>query len=271
VGRLTEQMNEPERIEDLYGSYRNSGGQTAQWGLEVNADRVVQCFTSTVMAIDGSVQGIGGFHDERKALRDLAVELAGEREARGRDHLRTTHHLTAELWEPTRWKVEKHPDLDFHYLDREITPGRGLRRGAPKFEESMPMHVSLDLLLANANPEDRTPIVAEAKIGADENAELGLVQALAGAAQLSTAHQRKRLREVYWEHLGKRVPKHVDVYIIGFKPPLRGVKPKLFRRALELAAEIMDSGALSNWVRRIVFLEAELKNGTLTFRLHEHA
>lgn len=135
----------------------------------------------------------------------------------------------------------------------------------------MPMHVSLDLLLANANSEDRTPIVAEAKVGPDENAELGLVQALAGAAQLSTAHQRKRLREVYWEHLGKRVPKHVDVYVIGYKPPPRGVKPKLFKRALELAGEIIDSGALSDWVGRIAFLEAELENGALTFRLHEHS
>jgi hypothetical protein len=133
------------------------------------------------------------------------------------------------------------------------------------------MHVSLDLLLANANPDDRTPIVAEAKIGRDENAELGLVQALAGAAQLSAEHQLKRLREVYWEHLGTRVPEHLDVYVIGYKPPPRGVKPKLFKRAFELAAEIVDSGALSDWVRRIVFLEAELKNGTLTFRLHEHS
>jgi hypothetical protein len=264
-------LNEPKRIEDLYRSYRDAGGQKAQRELEVDADRVVQCFTSTVRAIDGKVQGDGGFHDERKALRDLAVELAAEREAHGPDHLRTTHHLTADLWEPTRWKVEGRPDLDFHYLDREITPARGLRGGIPKFEESMQTHVSLDLLLANANPEDRTPIVAEAKIGSDENAELGLMQALAGAAQLSTEHQRKRLREVYWEYLGKRVPQHLDVYVIGYKPPPRGEKPKLFKRALELAAEIIDSGALSNWVRRIVFLEAELKNATLTFKLHEHS
>jgi hypothetical protein len=45
------------------------------------------------------------------------------------------------------------------------------------------------------NAGDRTPIVAEVKIGGDANAQLALIQALAAAAQLAPERQRRRLRE----------------------------------------------------------------------------
>jgi hypothetical protein len=84
------------------------------------------------------------------------------------------------LWAPTRWAVRCRPDLDFHYVAREISPGRVMVRGKPVQQLQS---ISMDVLLVNAN--DRTPIVAEVKLKSDESAELALVQALPAAAQLA--------------------------------------------------------------------------------------
>ena len=69
------------------------------------------------------------------------------------------------------------------------------------------------------NAEDRTPIVAEIKVGADENAELGLIQALAAAAQLSSASQLTRLHRQFKDFFSNEAPSAVDVYVIT--PPRR--------------------------------------------------
>jgi hypothetical protein len=123
--------------------------------------------------------------------------------------------------------------------------------------------LSLDALLVNA--EDRTPIVAEIKVGGDENAELALVQALAAAAQLSNASQLRRLHGEYRDALGADRPTRLDVYVITARPPDRGVRPQLARRGHAHARELDRTGALTRWIRQIVFLEARQRDGQLGF------
>ena len=117
------------------------------------------------------------------------------------------------------------------------------------------------------NTTDRTPIVAEFKRGGDQNADYALVQALAAAAQLTPARQRARLRTEYSDHFGKEVLDRLDVYVIVADPPPRGTRPQLVDRAFTHAAELTSSGRLDQWIRRIVFLEAKPKDGTLTFKV----
>jgi hypothetical protein len=79
--------------------------------------------------------------------------------------------------------------------------------------------ISLEALLVSA--EDRTPIVAEIKIGGDQNLEFGLVQALAAAAQLSSEPQLHRLHDQYRNALGESAPTRLDVYVIAARAPSR--------------------------------------------------
>jgi hypothetical protein len=124
--------------------------------------------------------------------------------------------------------------------------------------------ISLDALLVNA--DDRTPIVAEIKVGDDEIAELGLIQALAAAAQLTSNSQLTRLHRQFKDSFNNEPPSGLDVYVITARAPERGVRPELAMRAHSLAEELMTDGSLSAWVRRIAFLEMTLLGGRPAFR-----
>jgi hypothetical protein len=88
-------------------------------------------------------------------------------------------------------KVEGAPDLDFAYLDREIVPTR--TRPAREFDSEDGASLRIDLLLADA--ATGRPIIGELKIATDKDPYTGLVQALAAAAQMLSAGQRRRLTE----------------------------------------------------------------------------
>ena len=153
---------------------------------------------------------------------------------------------------------------DFRFIDRELTPLSSAAAGKRRWlAVGTYRRVSLDALLVNVH--DLTPIVAEIKVGGDENAELALVQALAAAAQLSTSSQLKRLHREYRDHLGPAVPSRLDVYVITARAPTRGTRPQLARRARQRAHYLETGGQLAEWIRRVAFLEMTLADGALAF------
>lgn len=251
-------------IEHLYASLREVGGQQAQIDEAFETGLLSEAFVGTVADLEPLRAG-GPFVPS--GSRTPLVEL-GQRRVDAKDRISDTEHLQALLWEPPRWIVEGRPELAFHFLAREITPASSA--GGEKrrwLTADSRRHISLAALLVNA--EDRTPIVAEIKVGGDENAELALVQALAAAAQLSTSSQLRRIHSEYRDHLGMSPPSRMDVYVITAQSPPRGTRPQLARRAQKRADELQQSGRLSKWIRRIVFLEAKMAGGALTFRALE--
>ena len=256
---------EPRRIEGLYHRYGAAGGQQRQLDLPVTAADIGEAFESTVTAVSDT-RGNGSFFPPgtRKGLFDLCKERPLPLDA-----LCDTQHLQALLWSPPRWPVEGRPELEFMFVDREITPASAVVDRKREWIYGEDWRVSADLLLMNTR--DRTPIVAEFKRGGDENADYALVQALAAAAQLTPSRQRARLRKEYSDHFGEHVPNLLDVYVILADPARHGTGPKLLERALAHAEVLRTSRRLDRWIRRVVFLEVKSAGGELTFHVLEGA
>jgi hypothetical protein len=251
----------PSLIESLYAELRDMG-QAAQLRNSFDNAQLVANFEATVTALS-SISAQGPFFPS--GSRSPLIELA-RRWERVDDRIANSAHLQALLWRPPAWRVADRPDLDFEFLGREITPMSSVRDGRRVWlTDKSERRLSLDALLVNC--ADRTPIVAEFKIGDDQNAELALVQALAAAAQLSTPSQLKRLHIEYRDSLGANVPVRLDVYVITYRARERGVRPQLAQRAKSRVRNLVQTGALSRWIRRIVFLEASLTSGTITFAI----
>lgn len=249
---------EPTRIEDLYHRYKKAGGQRQQMKLAVTTDVIANAFETTIESVT-RLRASGPFYPAgtRKALFDLYEE----RRERTKSIL-DTEHMQALLWSPPRWSVEDRPELEFMFIAHEVSPASGVNGNKRVWAIEKEHRVSADLLLMNTT--DRTPIVAEFKLGGDQNAEYGLVQALAAAAQLTPLSQRRRLRSQYSEHFGKHVPELLDVYVILADRRITGTRPDLLKRAFAHAGELTTSGRLDQWIRRIVFLEVK-RAGDLTF------
>jgi hypothetical protein len=247
-------------IEHLYASLRELGGQQAQLDRAFDTADLAGSFAATFADME-SVPAGGSFFPG--GSRTPLIELAARR-GEFSDHISDTEHLQALLWEPPRWAVVGRPELDFCFVARELTPTSSEATGGRRrwLTADTRRHISLDALLVNA--DDRTPIVAEIKVGGDQNAELALVQALAAAAQLSAPAQLRRLHREYRDHLGLSAPSRLDVYVITARSPPRGTRPLLARRARERVADLERSGLLARWIRRIVFLDAAWANGTLS-------
>jgi hypothetical protein len=143
--------------------------------------------------------------------------------ARTGTEIADTEHVQALLGRPPRWEVADDRSLDFEFVARELTPISSVARGQRVWLTSASeRRLSLDALLVNA--EDRTPIVVEIKVGADENAELGLIQALAAAAQLSGRAQLTRLHHQLKDFFRNEAPSALDVYVITAAAPVAGVR-----------------------------------------------
>ena len=168
-------------------------------------------------------------------------------------------------WAGRLWEVAGDRSLDFEFVARELTPTSSVVSGRRVWLTSnTDRRLSLDALLVNA--DDRTPIVAEIKVGGDENVELGLFQALAAAAQLSSSSQLRRLyREFYDSFAEGRPPNALDVYVVSARALERGVRPALADRAHARTRDLMKPGALAPWVRRIAFIEMTLNEGRPVF------
>lgn len=258
-------MEEPYLIESLYWSRRNKGGQQAQLDAGFEDHQLVSAFTATTDAVR-DIRASGPFYPE--ATRTPLIDLS--RRSNSDDRIGDTEHLQAMLWQPPRWSVVGQPSLDFEFLARELTPASSVKGTERVWLFDDPRRrVSLDALLVNA--EDRSPIVAEIKVGADENAELALVQALTAAAQLSSPSQLRRLHRQFRDALGRAEPVKLDVYVITARSPERGVRLALADRARARAQRLLETGALAHWIRRIVFLEVSVLAGRLEFALVDQA
>jgi hypothetical protein len=242
----------PSAIEVAYRDLHKSGVP--------DASELASAFVSSVEQLEKQLRGRGPFYPGKRTA------LANPDGIRKKRRLAETDDLAAMLWEPTRFKVGRRSELDFYYVDRELIAARSVTSsGKPQITGSK---LSLDLLLANANPADRTPIVAEAKLGYDKDPEAALVQGLAYAAHLGTRRQLARLGDLYPDYFADRhkptPPTRLDIYVITHKmPPSR--KPAL-RRAVGLAKEILSHAGAAQRLRRIAFLDAYLTSSTLRFR-----
>ena len=235
-------------------------GQDAQLADSVDALAVAAAFKNTVedlrtLAVHGSFFPPG----TRKPLVDLLAERANKP-----TKIADTSHLQALLWAPRRWRVQDHPELDFYFVERELTPGSAVTSTKRSWQIDKKHRLSADALLVNVG--DRTPIVAEIKVGGDQNAEYGLLQALAAAAQLAPERQRKRLRITYRDHFGTETPERLDVYVILADRPTRGTRPQLLTRALALSEGLMTDRLLEPWIRRICLLKTAVMDGLPVFK-----
>jgi hypothetical protein len=251
-------VGEVKLIEDLYSEIRKRGGQRAQLDFDFAVDEVAASFAATVVDVRG-LRARGPLVRERRVPM---FRLARDRSEAA--EVVDTEHVQALLWCPTRWSVAGDQTLDFEFLARELTPMSSVAAGKRVWlTKRVERRISLDALLVTA--DDRTPVVAEIKVGGDENAELGLVQALAAAAQLSSDSQRRRVQREFRDYFDEAGPRAFDVYVVTARAPDRGIRPLLAERAHARASALMASGALSEWVRRIAFLEMKLIDKRPTF------
>ena len=156
------------------------------------------------------------------------------------------------------------PELAFGYIDRELdclrkSPGQRLENGTPSKRALV-----LDLLLKNT--VDSTPILAELKIQADEDAFYALIQCLCAAVHLMSEPQRKRLRSVYGlTSLMKESGPYLDLYLFFVEPRKTGEWPVVLSETLKLRDQLLQQPSIAGTIRRIEFLEARLTNNMLEF------
>lgn len=244
-----------ELIESLY-CWLADRGQAAQLAADFSTSELAAAFAATVSDVSKR-PAAGAFYPpgRRRSLHALAQERAAHR-----DRISDTRHVQVLLCRARRCEVQGDRSLDFEFVDYELTPMSSA--GATRrvwLTDDRKRRISLDALLVNA--KDRTPIVAEIKIGGDQNLAFALVQALAAAAQLSSESQLHRLHDQYRDALGEIAPTRLDVCVIAARAPVTGVRPQLAQRARERARALIETGALSAWIRRIAFLEITVANG----------
>ena len=253
-------VGQAKLIETVYWEARRRGGQQAQLEFEVATKELAAAFAATAEDVQG-MEARGAFFPD--GTRTSLFTLSQMRQ--GVNEIADTAHVQALLWRPPRWEVVDNRSLDFEFVARELTPMSSVAaRQRVWLTPVAERRISLDALLVNV--EDRTPIVAEIKVGDDENAELGLIQALAAAAQLSSGSQRTRLHRQFKDFFANEPVAALDVYVITARAPARGVRPQLATRAHALAQALKIDGSLAAWIRRIAFLEMTLVYGRPTFR-----
>jgi hypothetical protein len=177
------------------------------------------------------------------------------------------HDLAARL--AGTWLVDKHPDLDFVYIDREIPVAR--RSDHPRLKSTAGL--TTDLILANAR--DRTPIVAEVKRTrlldlnqADRNPIYALYQALGAATLLATPSQLDRLRK-FQRYEFDLTTEHdlLDIYLIGLNRPTGTYMDELLDLSSTIAERLLAQPETAAFLRQIVYLFAEEEKSHRSLRL----
>jgi hypothetical protein len=153
-------------------------------------------------------------------------------------------------------------DLAFAYVDRELDCMR--RNPGVNFDDGTPSAraLILDLLLVNAT--DGTPIISELKIRIDENPLYALIQALTAATHLVTPPQRLRLRNVYGLDAVRTVGPYLDVYVIFFEPPWKGLWPTVLAKTMTVAEQFLTHFAGRSLIRRVEFSWPALARAALS-------
>ncbi len=158
--------------------------------------------------------------------------------------------------------VDRHPELGFSYVAREVFPGR---REREKRRRMVPR--TLDLLLSSA--DGKLPIIGEVKIRDDSLTYFALVQALMHVAELVAPLQRERLAIQYedrfdWPPTGP----YADLYLIAYEPPKTGAnRDDSFILSRQIADAFNQDAEVGRHVRRIAFIEAERRGDHLGFVL----
>lgn len=147
----------------------------------------------------------------------------------------------AELLRTSPLEVEGLGTLE--YVDYEIVAAR--TTGEFSHERQGAKLVRNDFLLRRGE----TPVVAELKTATDRDAYYALVQLLACGAQLATANQRRRLHGCYPE-LGTDGPLDL-LHLVQPRPKPSRDRQELDRIGAALAAELVESGAIADYVGRI--------------------
>lgn len=143
------------------------------------------------------------------------------------------------------------PLPDFEYLDREVAPGRA-PGGVMPDGRSARTAPRIDLLLMRTQPTPRVPIVCELKVRGDQNAHYALIQALALAAQLAPAEQRKRLSELAYPDHSVAAEGGMEVWIALVAHNDRGKqKQALSSIAKELAVKLIGFDAVNKHIAAI--------------------
>jgi hypothetical protein len=241
-------------LEKRYRALKEERGPEKPRGW--HADEIAAEFVAAVDAFEPVFVGTGQFYPDgqRELLPDPTIVLL-------QDRIKSTDELASILAARPRFKVDRRPQLDFHYVDREIVASRALdAAGKPHYQASP---VQLDLLLVNAN--DATPIASEAKLTADpKDPEAALLQALLYASLLAPSGQRSRLPMAYPDLFRLGTPAKIDVYVLLYRLAKR--REPLLESAIALAKDLGKSGAVAKHLRHIAFIEMYVRQGRPRFR-----
>ena len=244
-------------LEERYSNVRSERGKKTPRGWD--ATTIAEEFRITTKAFETRLTGHGPFYPDTR--RKLLPEPETVRKARD---ISSGLELAALLADRPRFKVDRRPSLDFQYVDREIVAARALTAaGKATYQGAAP--VKLDLLLVNANVDDRTPIACEVKVRRDKDPEAALLQALLYASLLSPKAQRERLPQNYPDLFRDGVPKKIDVYVALHQLP-DDLRPML-DSALGLARDLVADGTIKKYLRQIVVIDAYTRNGRVRFRV----
>lgn len=155
--------------------------------------------------------------------------------------------------------VPSHPELEFDFVDYEISP---IRTTGSEFENGTPGTRSgrggLDALLANRT--DRLPVVGELKADTDRNPFLGLIQSLTYAVELSTPAQRSRLATSYpgrfaWPDAGP----YIDIVLLLIRYPNDPAHAEFLDLVRGLVGRLAVPGTpFTRMVRRVACLRTDL-------------
>ena len=171
------------------------------------------------------------------------------------DELVRTVDVAERLARRDVWHVDGNSKLDFRYVDREVP----LARARPKPKQDPGALLEVDLFLAN--DYDRTPILAEVKIGTDECPFYALIQLLAQAAYAVTPSQRERLvlfgsrPEFVLKEAVDGQPGKTDLYVLLVNPPQRPPYGELRERAVALGKKLIALPEIKSRIRRIAWIE----------------
>lgn len=172
-----------------------------------------------------------------------------------------THHVAWYLRQQRFLEVHNAPELNAEYLDYEIAPARTTNHAY--FDDdggSWRTGLFIDLLLASCDA--RTPIIGELKIRKDKDPFTALIQTLACAVHLATAHQYRRLRDFVpaGEFPSTEQPR-LDGYLLLYRfleTPQDDLEA-LDRKADELSGLLMARAEITTHIRRIACVALELE------------
>lgn len=231
----------------------------ADWGLRRIAEAEAQladprplarAFQASVEVVEREYRNYQPFHPTGHTFG-----VRGTTGIRHGDELVRTVDVAERLARGVVWHVDGNSELDFRYIDREVP----LARARPKPKQDPGALLEVDLFLANDH--DRTPILAEVKIGTDECPFYALIQLLTQAAYAVTPSQRERLvlfgsrPEFVLKEAVDGHPAKTDLYVLLVNPPQRMPYTELRERAVALSKKLIALPEIKSRIRRIAWIE----------------